>query len=109
MDAGPIWQAMIGSYVAASFPLMRYATAAIDWFRNQSIDPDAIAVAAVPPDGKPRAPQRGDNARTDLSWIVALDVDAARIPRAVAAAALKREGGKLLARIPDLPEPAKQA
>ncbi|MDQ6825058.1 MAG: hypothetical protein M3007_06305, partial [Candidatus Eremiobacteraeota bacterium] len=67
-----------GNYVAASFPLMGYATGAIDWFRNQAIDPDAIVVAAVPPGGQPRAPQRGDNARSDLRWIVALDLDAAR-------------------------------
>ncbi|GEM_PF-1617087 len=93
-----------GNYVAASFSLMRYATGAIDWFRNQAIDPSAIIVAAIGPDGRPRAPQRGDNVRTDLRWIVALDCDAARIPRAVAAATLQREGGKRLAQLPDLPD-----
>ncbi len=91
-----------GNFVAASFSLMRYATGAIDWFRNQAISPDAIIVAAIGPDGRARAPQRGDNERTDLRWIVALDLDAARIPRAVAAATLRREGGKRVAQVPDL-------
>jgi hypothetical protein len=94
-----------GNYVAASFPLMRYATGAIDWFRNQAVDPSAILVAAVGPDGRPRAPQRGDNARTDLRWIVAIDCDAARIAPSVAAATLQREGGKRLAHVPELPGP----
>jgi hypothetical protein len=96
-----------GNFVAASFSLLRYATAAIDWFRNQAIDPDAIIVAAVPPDGRPRAPQRGDNMRADVTWIVALDLDAAKIRRDVAVAAMRREGGKPLARIPDLLEMTK--
>src|SRR4029077_10220136 len=97
-----------GDYVAASFSLLRYATGAIDWFRNQAIDADAIIVAAVPPDGRPRAPQRGDNMRADVTWIVALDLDAANIRRDVAVAAMRREGGKLLAKIPDLPEMMKR-
>jgi hypothetical protein len=96
------------NYVAASFPIMRYATGAVDWFRNQAIDPDAIVIAAVPPDGRARAPQRGDSARTDLTWIVALDLDAADIPRSVALATLKREGGKKLSQIPALPVAAKR-
>ena len=97
-----------GNYVAASFSLLRYATAAIDWFRNQAIDPVAIAVAAVPPNGRLRAPQRGDNMRADIKWIVGLDLDAAKIRRDVAVAALRREGGKLLRNIPDLPEMVKR-
>ena len=92
-----------GNYVAASFPRMQGATGAIDWFRNQAIEPGAILVAAVPPDGRPRAPQRGDNERTDLRWIVAVDLDVARIPRSVAIATLTREGGKRLAQVPELP------
>jgi hypothetical protein len=96
------------NYVAASFPLMRYATGAVDWFTNQAIDPDAIVIAAVPPDGRPRAPQRGDSARTDLTWIVALDLGAANISRSVALATLKREGGKKLSQIPALPIVAKR-
>ena len=95
-------------YVAASFPLMRYATGAVDWFRNQAIDPDAIVIAAVPPDGRARAPQRGDGERTDLTWIVALDLNAADISRAVALATLKREGGKKLSQVPALPIAAKR-
>jgi hypothetical protein len=96
------------NYIAASFPLLRYATGAVDWFRNQAISPDAIVIAAVPPDGQPRAPQRGDNERTDLTWIVALDLDTARIPRAVAQAALIREGGKIISYVPNLPLPAQR-
>jgi hypothetical protein len=92
-----------GNYVAASFPLLGYATGAIDWFRNQAIDANAIAVAAVAPDGRLRAPQRGDNERNDLQWIVALDLSKARIPRAVALATFAREGGKPLASVPDMP------
>ena len=92
-----------GNYVAASFPFMRYATGAIDWFRNQAVDPHAILVAAVPPDGRLRAPQRGDNERTDLRWIVAVDLDAAHLPRSVAAATMRREGGKRLAQMPEMP------
>jgi hypothetical protein len=97
------------NYVAASFALMRYATGAVDWFLNQAIDPDAIVIAAVPPDGRARAPQRGDSARTDLSWIVALDLDAASISRSVALETLKREGGKKLSQIPALPVAAKRS
>jgi hypothetical protein len=97
-----------GNFIAASFSLLRYATGAIDWFRNQAIDSNAIIVAAVAPNGQPRAPQRGDNMRTDVRWIVALDLDAAHIRRDVAAAALKREGGKLTTHIPDLPELVKR-
>jgi len=90
-------------YVAASFPLLGYATAAIDWFRNQAVEPAAILVAAIPPDGRARAPQPGDNTRHDLHWIVAVDLGAARIPRAVALDTFKREGGKVLARVPEMP------
>lgn len=82
--------------VAAKFAQMRNATAAIDWFRNQSIDPAAIGVFAVPPGGQPRAPRPGDNQRDDLTWIVSLDLPNAQIERRVALDALTREGGKLL-------------
>jgi hypothetical protein len=84
------------SYAAASFSLLRDATAAIDWFRNQGIKPEAIIVAAQPPGERPRPPQRGDNARSDLTWIVALDTKAAGLPRAVVCGTLVREGGKLV-------------
>jgi hypothetical protein len=91
------------SYVAASFSLVNDATGAVDWFRNQAIAPEAIVIAAVPPGAEPRLPQRGDNERKDLTWIVALDLTRAAIPRSVAKDALRREGGKILSRIPPLP------
>ena len=87
--------------VAARFARMQDATAAIDWFRNQGIDPGAIGAFAVPPDGQPRPPRAGDNARTDLGWIVSLDLESARIRRQDAVAALRREGGALIGRAPD--------
>jgi hypothetical protein len=86
--------------VAAQFTQMRYATGAIDWFRNQGIDPAAIGAYAVPPGGQPRAPRAGDNRRDDLTWIVSLDLSRAQIERRVAIDAMKREGGTLLARAP---------
>lgn len=79
---------------------MREATAAIDWFRNQAIDSGAIEILAITPDQKLRPPQAGDNRRTDLQWIVALDLTRARLDRSVALAALRREGGTPLRRIP---------
>ncbi len=94
---------MANNRVAAVFPMLRYATGAVDWFRNQAIEPDAIIVAARQPNGDLRPPQRGDNLRSDLEWIVALDLDAARIERAVALATLQREGGSILKHIPELP------
>lgn len=86
--------------IAARFAFIRHATAAIDWFRNQGIAPDAIDALAVPPSGRPRPPQPGDNRRSDLGWIVALDLKRANITRAEAVAAMRREGGKLLSRMP---------
>lgn len=86
--------------VVAEFPQMRYATAAIDWFRNQGIDAEAIGAFAVPPGGQPRPPRPGDNQRDDLTWIVSLDLARAKLPRRVATDTMKREGGKLLAAVP---------
>jgi hypothetical protein len=86
--------------VAASFDVLGQATGAVDWFRNQGTSPDAILIAAVPPGEKPRAPQRGDNRRTDLRWIVALDLDAAPVAYRQAADTLQREGGALMAELP---------
>src|SRR6202022_1649072 len=56
--------------VAATFSAVGNATAAVDWFRNQAVDPDAIGIMAVAPGEKPRRTQPGDNQRPDLSWIV---------------------------------------
>lgn len=89
------------NFVAATFPLLRYATGAVDWFRNQAIDPDAIVIAAQPSQGGLRLPQRGDNMRSDLKWVVALDLDAAAISKRQALETLQREGGVLLKHIPD--------
>lgn len=87
-------------YAAASFALLRDATAAIDWFRNQGIAPESILVAAQQPGEHPRAPQRGDNARTDLTWIVALDLAQTTLPPDVVRGTLQREGGKNLSALP---------
>ena len=89
------------NFVAATFPILPYATGAVDWFRNQGIDADAIVIAAQPPQGGLRAPQRGDNMRSDLKWVVALDLDAAKIGKAQALETLRREGGVLLKHVPD--------
>lgn len=90
--------------VAAAFGSLRHATGAVDWFRNQGISPDAIVIGAQSPDGRLRAPQRGDNLLHDLRWVVALDLDASRFDKAVALATLTREGGAILKNIPpDLP------
>ena len=80
---------------------MRYATAAMDWFRNQAIPSDAIGIMALTPDKKLRAPQAGDNRRADLQWIVSLDLSRAKIERRVALETMRREGGSVLKRIPD--------
>ena len=82
------------TYAAATFQQLSDATAAIDWFRNQGIDPSAIAVAAAPAGEHPRALERGDNLRTDLTWYVAVEIDRAHLPLAVIRATLRREGGK---------------
>ena len=90
--------------VAAVFPILRLATGAVDWFRNQAIDPQAIIIAAQLPDGSLRLPERGDNMRTDLKWVVGLNLDAVRFDKTVALDTLRREGGTLLKHIPhDLP------
>lgn len=86
--------------IGARFRTMRDATAAIDWFRNQAIDSGAIEILAITAEHKLRPPRAGDNRRTDLQWIVAVDLARAKLNRSVALAALRREGGTLLRRIP---------
>jgi hypothetical protein len=87
--------------VGARFPNMRFATAAIDWFRNQAVAPEAIGIFAITPDHKIRPPQVGDNRRSDLQWIVSLDLARANLDKRVATEALRREGGALLKRLPE--------
>jgi len=81
--------------VAARFSDMRGVTAAVDWFRNQAIADQHVRVWVVPPDKLLRAPQAGDNRRTDLQWIVSVDYRGANIEKRVAEEALVREGGAL--------------
>jgi hypothetical protein len=84
--------------LSARFATLRQATAAVDWLRNQAVHPDVISVDVLAPGLGARAPQRGDNLRADLRWIVSVDVDRAPLSARVAADALRREGGKLLRR-----------
>jgi hypothetical protein len=81
--------------VSAVFDSVRYATAAVDWFRNQGTDPDAIGIEALAPGQAPRATRPGDNRRTDLSWRVSIDVSRAPFGKQLAVETLKREGGKV--------------
>lgn len=81
--------------IAATFGAVGNATAAVDWFRNQAVDPDAIGILAVAPGEKPRRTQPGDNQRPDLSWIVSIDLDRARLTKQIATETMKREGGKI--------------
>jgi hypothetical protein len=94
-----------GTYIAAAFTLLRDATAAIDWLRNQGVAPQLIQVAVRDPgDGGLRSPMRGDDRRRDLTWFVGIDTRAAGLPASVVRDALRREGGRLLPptfRIPD--------
>jgi hypothetical protein len=86
--------------VGATFDSVRYATGAVDWFRNQGTDPDAITIMALPPGGRPRPTQAGDNQRADLSWYVSVDLDRAPITRQIAVETMKREGGKISPHLP---------
>ncbi len=94
-----------GTYIAAAFTLLRDATAAIDWLRNQGVAPHRIQVAVRDPgDGGLRPPARGDERRSDLTWFVGIDPQAAGLPVSVIRDALQREGGRLLPttfRLPD--------
>ena len=81
--------------VTASFTLTRNATAAVDWFLNQSIDRDAVSVVVATKGERPRAPRAGDNRRADLTWSVSVDLSRARIDKRIVIETMKREGGKL--------------
>jgi hypothetical protein len=88
--------------VAATFDAVRDATAAVDWFRNQGTDPEAIGISALPPGERPRAPRPGDNHRTGLAWLVTIDLKRAPVSRRIAIETMKREGGKITNRaLPD--------
>jgi len=81
--------------VTAVFPSLRYATGAVDWFRNQGTIPDAITIMALPPGEAARPTRPGDNRRTGLSWVVGIDVSRSPITRQLALEAMKREGGRI--------------
>ncbi len=80
--------------------MLRAATAAMDWFTNQAVSSGSLSVRAVPRGAEPRLPQRGDNARTDMTWIVAVDAARAGLARWEILDAIARQGGKLLAFVP---------
>jgi len=82
--------------VTARFASSRAATAAVDWFLNQSIDRESVSVQVVPPGERPRAPRSGDNRRSDLAWLVRIDADRARLSKRIAVETMKREGGALV-------------
>jgi len=81
--------------VTATFALPRGATAAVDWFLNQAIDRAAVTVRVAAGGEPPRPTRAGDNRRDDLTWIVSIDVQRARIRKRVAVETMKREGGSL--------------
>lgn len=83
--------------VTARFSSSRNATAAVDWFLNQSIDRESVSVQVVPPGESPRPPRAGDNRRSDLAWIVRIDPDRAGLTKRIALETMKREGGSLTA------------
>jgi len=81
--------------VTARFSSSRGATAAVDWFLNQSIDRESVSVQVAAPGENPRPPRSGDNRRSDLEWIVRIDADRAGLPKRIALETMKREGGSL--------------
>lgn len=86
--------------IAARFANVNTASAAIDWFTNQALPDGALRIYAQQPNARPRAPRAGDNARADVTWIVAVDVVRAAIPKADVLATMRREGGTLMADAP---------
>lgn len=81
--------------ITATFATPRAATAAIDWFLNQAIDRDAITVSVIAPGEQARPSRSGDNRRADLTWVVAVDTERARLPLTIVNETMRREGGKL--------------
>jgi len=81
--------------VTATFTLTRDATAAVDWFLNQSIDRDSVDVRVAGAGEQPRAPRAGDNRRSDLTWTVSVDASRARLGRRIVVETMRREGGRL--------------
>ena len=86
--------------IAARFANVNSATAAIDWFTNQALPEGAMRIFAQQPNAKPRAPRAGDSSRSDVSWIVAVDVARAQIPKADVLATMRRQGGSVLLEVP---------
>ena len=82
--------------VSATFPSAGRATAAVDWFLNQSIDRDAVTVQVMLPGERPRPPRAGDNRRADLTWLVAIDFARARLRERTAIETMRREGGSVV-------------
>ena len=81
--------------VTATFALTRNATAAVDWFLNQSIDRDAVSVRVVGKGEQSREPRASDNSRADLTWSVSVDLSRTRLNKRIVVETMKREGGKL--------------
>jgi len=87
--------------IAAKFARMGDASAALGWFTNQALPVGSLRIFAVQGSSAPRAPKAGDDARRDVTWIVAVDIDRARLRKIDALDTLRREGGAVLARLPD--------
>lgn len=81
--------------VTGTFSASRSATAAIDWFLNQSIERDAVTVRVAAKGEQPRTPGPGDNRRADLTWSVSVDLVRARLRKRVVVETMKREGGRV--------------
>jgi hypothetical protein len=79
--------------ITATFFTSGAATAAVDWFLNQAIDRGAVTVAVYRSGETPRPPRSGDNRRTDLTWVVSVDLRRARLRKPLVIETMKREGG----------------
>ena len=81
--------------ITGTFTLARNATAAVDWFLNQSIERDALSVRVAGKGERPREPRPGDNRRADLTWSVSVDVSRARLNKRTVVETMRREGGRI--------------